>query len=91
MYFDDNKVEIVFEKDINDVKYYDFVFSAERNVEMSSLIPIQGEIEENSYAIYVKGKSLEICVIKKIDLVYDFAFIQIYKSNIPETMLKMPE
>lgn len=90
MYFDDSEVQILSEKEINDIIYYDFVFSSERNVEISSLIPIQGELEENSYAIYVKGKTLEICVVKKIDLAYDFAFIQIYKSNVPKYMLEIP-
>ena len=84
MYYEDKECEIVNTREINDKKYYDILLP-ERNVELkslSSISKISSEIVEKDYAIYVKDDFMEIVYVNKIDIAYNYAFVQIYKSNV---------
>jgi hypothetical protein len=84
--FFDKECSIILEYEKEGEIYYDILFS-ERNVELTSLIPIEETLKENTYAIYIKNKSMEIVLINKIDLIYNYALVQIYKSNIPSKFI----
>ena len=86
MYYDDKSFEIIAQREVGDKIYYDILLLPERNVELNSLHPIT-ELKENEYAIYSKNNFIEIVYINKIDRVYEYAFIQIYKSNVPINFL----
>ena len=80
MYYNGKSCEIINVRD----EYCDILLP-ERNVELKSLSPISrisSELIENEYAIYVKNEYMEIVYVTKIDVTYDYAFVQIYKSNV---------
>ena len=86
MSYDGKECEIIITRERNDKIYYDILLP-ERNVELSSLIPINEELKEKSYAIYSRDDYIEIVLVNKIDFMYKFAFIQIYKSNVPSSFI----
>jgi hypothetical protein len=86
MQYDGKECEILNRRVLEDGVYYDILLP-ERNVNLSSLRPIEEELKENTYAIYIKDNFMELVYIEKIDLTYSYAYIKIYKSNIPSYFL----
>ena len=84
--YDGKEFEIILTKEKGEEIYYDILLP-ERNVELISLRSLDDILTENTYALYIKDGSMEIVLINKIDTQYNYAYVQIYKSNIPSYFL----